>query len=114
MIFETLFDSARKGGLILVDGGYCRFHLRRDGQVTIHEIISQRPGAGQKILTELKTRLAGTAATSLFAKCPTDLESNAWWKKRGFELEQVETLSSGRKVNHWRYLLDAGAISATG
>lgn len=39
MIFETLCESAKRDELILVDGGFCHWHLRRDGQLTIREII---------------------------------------------------------------------------
>ena len=44
MIFETLYESAQRGELLLVNGGMCHWHLRRDGQLTIREIISTRPG----------------------------------------------------------------------
>lgn len=98
MIFETLWGSSKKGELILIDGGLCHWHLRRDKQITIREIISQRKGAGIEMLNILKTK----GADSLFAKCPADLESNGWYKKMGFILEGTETSKSGRVINHWR------------
>ena len=101
MIFEPLWKSAKNNELILIDGGMCHWHLRRDGQLTIREIISTRPGAGAEMLAELKRQ----PARSIFAKCPVDLEANDWYKKRGFELEQVETTRTGRKLNCWRLLL---------
>lgn len=39
MIFETLNESNERGELLLVNGGMCHYHLRRDGQLTIREII---------------------------------------------------------------------------
>lgn len=102
MIFEALHDSARHGELILIDGGYCRFHLRRDGQVTILEIISTRKGAGGEMLEQLK-QVEG--ATSLFAKCPCDLKANHWYRRRGFHNEGNETTRSGRVLNQWRFPL---------
>lgn len=99
MIFETLFDSAKQGELLLVDGGMCHWHLRRDGQLTIREIISIRPGAGTAMLNTL---LLVPGATSVFAKCPTDLAANEWYKRRGFVCEGVETTKTGRTLNLWR------------
>ena len=64
MIFETLHESAKRGELILVDGGFCHWHLRRDGQLTIREIISTRRGAGSEMLAILKR----TPGAVLFAR----------------------------------------------
>lgn len=102
MIFETLYESAQRGELILIDGGYCRFHLRRDKQLTIYEIISLRPGAGREMLAQLK---AVPGATNILAKCPADLVANQWYQQRGFELEKTQTTRSGRVVNVWRLRL---------
>lgn len=98
MIFETLFESSQRGELLLIDGGLCHWHLRRDGQLTIREIISTKPGAGAAMLAELKQK----PATSIFAKCPVDLAANSWYQRRGFSLEGTETTTSGRELNLWR------------
>ena len=98
MIFETLYTSAKRGELLLVDGGMCHFHLRRDGQLTIREIISTKKGAGFVMLSILKT----VPAKSLFAKCPEDLEANRWYERQGFTLEGTETTPSQRRLNLWR------------
>ena len=103
MIFETLYESSQRGELLLVNGGLCHWHLRRDGQLTIREIISTKPGAGSQMLSCLKST---AGALSLFAKCPVDLESNAWYAKRGFVLEGVQTTKSGRELNCWRLILN--------
>lgn len=84
---------------MLIDGGFCHFHLRRDGQLTIREIISQRPGAGQEMLKRL---CATPGATSLFAKCPAELPANDWYQRRGFEFEGEERTRSGRVLSLWR------------
>ena len=102
MIFETLWESSKRGELILIDGGFCHWHLRRDMQITIREIISQRPGAGSEMLDQLR-RVEG--ALSIFAKCPTDLEANGWYERMGFELEGVEATRNGRQLNLWRLWL---------
>ena len=58
MIFEPLMESGNRGELILVDGGFCHWHLRRDGQITIREIIvlpeRRGQGIGTAILEQLK------------------------------------------------------------
>jgi hypothetical protein len=102
MIFETLFESSKRGELLLIEDGFCHWHLRRDGQLTIREIISTRPGAGSEMLARLKTV---PGARSVFAKCPVELEANNWYRRRGFELEGQETTKTGRKLNLWRLRL---------
>lgn len=102
MIFETLYESAQRGELLLVDGGMCHWHLRRDGQLTIREIISTCKGAGYEMLAILKTK----QAQSIFAKCPEGLSSNAWYARQGFVCEGEEITPSGRRLNLWRLHLD--------
>ena len=98
MIFDALYESAQRGELMLIDGGFCHWHLRRDGQLTIREIISTRPGAGSAMLERLK---ATGGAACIVAKCPVDLESNAWYARHGFTLKAREAAKSGRGINVW-------------
>jgi hypothetical protein len=98
MIFESLIESATHNELLLIEGGYCRWHRRRDGSITIYEIISQRRGAGQQMLAHLRAQ----HPTAITAKCPTDLASNDWYTRRGFVLAATETTKSGRTLNVWR------------
>lgn len=102
MIFDPLYESAQRGELLLVEGGMCHWHLRRDGQITIREIISTQPGAGSRMLDTLRQT---AFATSILAKCPAALSSNAWYAKRGFLLESTETTSRGTLINVWRLTL---------
>ncbi len=102
MIFETLYESSNRGELLLVDGGFCHWHLRNDGQLTIREIISIIPGAGSKMLEYLKHK----GASSIFAKCPIELESNKWYAHKGFVLEGQETTKKGRVLNLWRLICE--------
>lgn len=101
MIFETLYESSKNGELLLIEGGFCHWHLRRDGQITIREIISTQKGSGQRMLEYLKSQ----GGTSLFAKCPYSLSSNEWYQKRGFILEGIELTKKGNKLNLWRLTL---------
>mgnify|MGYP001004279681 CR=1 FL=1 len=105
MIFETLNESNERGELLLVDGGMCHWHLRRDGQLTIREIIvdrhRQRMGIGEMMLHRL-VATSPDRATSVFAKCPAELPANGWYEKMGFNLEGTETTRSGRTLNLWR------------
>ena len=102
MIFETLYEAWANDELLLIDNGFCHWHLRRDGQLTIREIFSTHKGAGNKILNILK-RTSG--ATSIFAKCPIDLVANDWYAKQGFICEGEEVTKTGRKINKWRLSL---------
>lgn len=107
MIFESLYKSAEDGELLLTTGGLCRWHLRQDGQLTIREILvlphMRRTGIGKAMLIFLKAR---DGATSIFAKCPADLDANYWYEKMGFELEDRELAGKegGRRrwLNLWR------------
>lgn len=101
MIFETLHESSKRGELLLIAGGFCHWHLRRDGQLTIREIISTRAGAGSEMLDCLKRK----GAMSLFAKCPVELEANDWYIRRGFTREGEEVTKTGRVLNLWRLVL---------
>ena len=98
MIFETLHESAQRGELLLIDGGFCHWHLRRDGQLTIREIISTRPGAGAEMLATLR---AVPGAVCLLARGPVDLAANGWYERRGFALAGIEQSKSGRGINVW-------------
>lgn len=102
MLFQALLESAQKGELILIAGGICRWHLRRDKQITIKEIISTSPGAGTEMLRILLDTARSKGATSLFAKCPEKLLANSWYGKKGFTKEEVETLPSGTRLVLWR------------
>ena len=106
MIFETLSKAARQGELILVDGGFCHWHLRRDRQITIREIIVLPECRGQGIGTAmLETLKVVPNATSIFAKCPYDLPANDWYHRQGFTDEGVETTRTGRRLRLWRFQL---------
>lgn len=111
MIFETLNESNERGELLLVSGGMCHYHLRRDGQLTIREIIvekrHQRLGRGRLMLDLL--RLSHPSATSIFAKCPAELPANGWYEHVGFTPEGTETTRTGRTLNLWRLPLPGPA-----
>lgn len=105
MLFEALYEALQKGELLLVEGGFCHFHVRRDRQLTIREILSSKPGVGQRMLAMLKTV---PGITCIVAKCPADLPSNDWYGRRGFVLVNSEKTKTGRTVNTWR--LEVAAV----
>lgn len=102
MIFDALYESSRRGELLLVAGGFCHWHLRRDGQLTIREIISTRPGAGSEMLERLKQT---PGATCIAAKCPAHLASNEWYQRREFIFAGQEMTRTGKPINIWRLSL---------
>src|SRR6185312_2332177 len=75
---------------------------RRDGQTTIHAIVSDARGDGsallQRIIEDSRTR----GQTSLTAKCPAGLAANDWYRRRGFVLDHTEP-GKARSLNVWRY-----------
>jgi len=102
MVFESLWEAAQKGELLLVEGGMCRWHLRRDRVLVIREIIATVPSKGTAMLAQLK-QVPGAVAVR--AKCPADLSSNGWYERMGFLKTGVEVTKSGRKVNVWELRL---------
>lgn len=56
MIFAALKEAAERGELLLVEGGLCRWHRRRDGIVVIREIIvlppHRRKGVGRALAAD--------------------------------------------------------------
>lgn len=95
MIFVALNEAAAAGELLLVDGGLCRFHQRRDGVVVIREIIvlpeRRQQGIGRALVVEVMDRHQGH---SLLARCPASYPSNAFWEALGFHCVPGE-------VNAW-------------
>jgi N-acetylglutamate synthase-like GNAT family acetyltransferase len=104
MIFEALSESAEAGELILVHDGMLRFHRRRDGVVTIREILvlprSRRKHVGTQLLIQLKMTVPG--AKAVVARCPADLESNKWYERMKFIKVATEAARSGREIAVWR------------
>lgn len=111
MIFQALIESDEQNELILLKNGFCRFHIRKDQQLTIHEFIISKNARGTgiafKILNILKNK---KNITSIVAKCPADLESNKWYKRQNFRLDKIETAKSGRKINVWRLIIENRGI----
>ena len=104
MIFESLNQSVDAMELVLLHGGMCRFHLRRDGQITIHEIIVEsnmrNRGIGRSLLEEVMRR--APYARCIVAKCPCDLLSNGFYARMKFCCDRQEITPSGRVLNVWK------------
>lgn len=87
MIFIAMEEAARNGELILVHGGLCRFHRRRDGNTIIREILVlpeyRRSGIGRRLLAEVISRRGDGP---VIAKCPKGYEANLFWAAMGFEI----------------------------
>lgn len=90
MIFAALQEAAECGELILIDGGLCRYHLCRDGSVTIREILVlpalRRRRKAMQMLAEVKQR---HPESKIRARCPVQYEANAFWLRVGFVLRQT-------------------------
>ena len=113
MIFNALHDAAQRGELILVDGGMCHYHLRRDGVLTIREIIvlpgRQGQGIGRAMLDRLR---AVPGARAIRAKCPADLDANGWYRAMGFQLAYTDAAKSGQRLYVWELPLEEPCPSA--
>ena len=87
MLFVALNEAAARGELILADGGMLRFHRRRDGVVTIREIVvlpeRRRAGVGRGLVDRVAALNPGAV---LRATCPGEYEANAFWRSLGFTI----------------------------
>ena len=106
MIFNALWDAAQRGELLLIDGALCHYHLRRDGQLTIRDLIVLPERQGQGLGTLILHRLAATpGATSIVARCPVDLAANAWYAAHGFAHTATTTTRTQRRIVTWTHPL---------
>lgn len=103
--FELLFQAKKNESLLLIDGGICHYHFRRDGQCTIRVLISTKPGSGSKLFATVLRRAKEKNMSSIVAACPADLESNNWYRKKGFNLFSTKTSKTGRALNVWLFPL---------
>jgi GNAT superfamily N-acetyltransferase len=97
LIFVALSEAADNGTLILVEGGMCRYHRRKDGVVVVREIIvlpdRRRQGVGRAMLAGV---VGDNLGRTLRARCPITYPSNAFWASMGFSLVATE-----KGVNVW-------------
>lgn len=104
MIFTALEEAAGRGELFLVQDGLLRYHLRRDGQVTIREVLvlpfRRRTGVGRRLIAEVRRK---HPSAPIVARCPAGSEANLFWAAIGFRCEPGEGLKG-----HWRNLSESG------
>jgi len=99
--FFDLLDSVARNELILVEDGILQYYLKKNGEVTLSMIISQRPGVGQQLLSKLYEKCKGK---TIWVRCPINLtHSNNWWVKRGYRFVRQETTRKGSFLNVYRY-----------
>ncbi|HEY3281377.1 MAG TPA: GNAT family N-acetyltransferase [Armatimonadota bacterium] len=102
MIFEALSEAADRGELLLVDGGICHYHLRRDGQITIREILvlpeRRHQGIGTAMLEHLR-QVPG--AVCIRAWMPSDLPARRWYEEHGFVEKDRKRSGAGRSLTLW-------------
>ena len=97
-MFEQLYASDKDGEFY---GSMCRWHKRRDGQITIYEIIVEENDRGLGIGRRMIERLIAQKPTSIVAVCPADLPSNGFYEHMGFSLEDTWENLRGRKLKRW-------------
>lgn len=80
-MFNILLEAAKRGELLLVDGGICYWKRPNNNTINIIIIIATKTGMGSFMLGKLK-ELPGV--TKITASCHKELPSNAWYIKKGF------------------------------
>lgn len=107
---EDLERIYEKGGLILKEGAFCEWLLRRDGQATIHQIFVGHEFRNQGIARDMiNTIKENPDVMIILAKCPTHYPSNSFWEKMGFENVREEVSRNGKTIlNVWELDLNRG------
>lgn len=103
MIFVILNESARKGELLLVDGGMLRFTIKQNGDITLNEIIvlpsHRRKGIGQSLIQRV---IDDYPCSELSGHVPIAyIEANAMYVKLEFTLLRKEKARTGTVMNTW-------------
>lgn len=88
--------------------GFIKFHLRRDGQITLYS-IAVRPnhtnkGIGKALITYLKQHLKNVKGTKIKLKAPANISANVFYTRCGFSHKGTD---KGRKtpLNIWEWKL---------
>ena len=115
MVFVALQESADRGELILVRDGMLRYRVRKDGVLTIREILvlpfRRRTGLGTQLLHELAMK---HPENKFRATCPVKyIEANLFWASQGFRIaKQVEGLNVWERES-WAFLNSSGVQTGT-
>jgi GNAT superfamily N-acetyltransferase len=100
--------------------GCLRFHHRRDGITTVHEIVvapsARNRGAGRALLDALEEDARSRGQKRLRLKCPIDQPANGFYARIGFQRVAIEPsrqrhvviwerpfASSGRPAPSWEF-----------
>ena len=65
----------------------------------------QGSGIGTKILEYLKSK---PGVKSIVARCPSELQANGWYNKKGFSKTGEQITKAGKAVYVWRLSLTNG------
>lgn len=103
----SIIESTMKGEVIYIEQnnqivGACKFHKRKDGIITIYEIVVDDRFRGKGLAKQMLQFIGKRGLISL--KCPIDNESNKFYKKIGFRLLKIEE-GKKRNLNVWVGLL---------
>jgi len=90
--------------LVCVDNkivGICIFNIRKkDNKFVIYDIITNKESRGKGYGKEMIDYIKNTYSNDIYLKCPTDSDSNIFYKKCNFELIKVEP-GKHRQLNVW-------------
>lgn len=100
----ALSDAQRRGELYVVRAnqgacGFCHFHLRRDGWVTVYEVCVHARWRGMGAGRLLIDAVRGVGPVGL--KCPVDQAANDFYAHLGFQHGGTER-GKRRRLNLWR------------
>ena len=102
MFLEVLCKAMQQEELLLVAGGFCRFHKKKDGHVVIDELVvlpeQRMKGIGRKLIKGLQKQ-----HKTLEMKCPAEMEGvSVFLEKMGF-VEHAMKVGKKRSWKIWMW-----------
>lgn len=87
--------------------GAIRWHHRRDGATTIHEVVVAADwrgiGVGAALVAAVRASAAARGQATIRARCPSGAQANGWYRATGWE-HAGTTPGRVRSLEEWRML----------
>lgn len=86
--------------------GFIQYYmLKKKPKITLHKICikksCRRLGYGSRLMYLLFRHCREYLIQQIELKCPVDVEANLFYKQLGFNLVEIVTVKTGRKMNKW-------------
>lgn len=101
VLIETMIDDLRRGRIIMVDDGYCRYG-GTDDVLNIKEMLVGSAVGGTQILARLRAAATIAGKTVVRCRCLDGSQLGAWLQQLGFRCVELANSSGNRLVRVWQ------------